>query len=101
MMKNFNKYIQTNKSFFYRSYFSFTEKSQRMENLIKKYMNCKLVEVTDISGNCGAQFDIKVKSKDFKGKTLIEQHRMVNEAIKEELKEVHSIKVKTEYDKDA
>ena len=67
-----------------------------VESKIKNKINCDKLEVTDISGNCGNSFCIKIKSPDFNGKTMIMQHRMVNEALKEELKEIHALQIKSE-----
>jgi stress-induced morphogen len=47
------------------------------------------------AGGCGAMFAIYVESERFRGKTLVQQHRMVNEALKEELASMHGITVQT------
>jgi len=73
----------------------FVEKSI-IENKIKSKIKCDNLEIIDISGNCGTSFSIKLKSPDFKGKTIIMQHRMVNEALKEELKDIHALQIKSE-----
>jgi stress-induced morphogen len=53
------------------------------------------LEIQDSSGGCGDAFSIKIKSSDFKGKSLIEQHRIVNEILKDEVKQIHSLVLKT------
>ena len=40
-------------------------------------------------------FNIVVKSEQFVGLSLLEQHRLVMQALKEELKEVHAFNLKT------
>lgn len=70
-----------------------------IENKIKTKINCEDLEVADISGNCGTSFSIKIKSPDFKGKTMIMQHRMINEVLKDELKEIHALQIKSEASK--
>ena len=67
-----------------------------VENKIRSKINCENLEVVDISGNCGTSFSVKIKSPDFKGKAMIMQHRMVNEALKDELKEIHALQIKSE-----
>jgi stress-induced morphogen len=52
------------------------------------------VTVTDTSGGCGAMFRIRVKSPSFRGKSTIQQHRLVNSCIK--FQEVHGISLETE-----
>lgn len=86
-----NSFITFKKNFF-------VEKAI-LENKIKTKINCENLEVVDISGNCGTSFSIKIKSPDFKGKPMIMQHRMVNEALKDELKEIHALQIKSEASK--
>ena len=45
----------------------------------------------DQSGGCGASFQINIVSDQFKGKRLVQQHKMVKSAIKEEMKEIHAV----------
>ena len=67
-----------------------------LEDKIKQKINCEKLEIEDISGNCGTSFSIKLKSPDFKGKSMIMQHRMVNDALKDELKDIHALQIKSE-----
>ena len=67
-----------------------------LEQKIKQKIKVDSLEVVDLSGNCGSSFLIKIKSPDFKGKTMIAQHRMVNEILKDDLKEIHALQLKTE-----
>ncbi|KFK25275.1 hypothetical protein AALP_AA8G090900 [Arabis alpina] len=52
------------------------------------------LEVIDISGGCGASFEVEVVSEQFEGKRLLERHRMVNAALEEEMKEIHALSIK-------
>jgi stress-induced morphogen len=47
------------------------------------------------SGGCGAQYAIDISSKKFNGLTQLKQHRLVNEVLKEELKQWHAIRLTT------
>ena len=49
------------------------------------------ISVIDQSGGCGASFQINIVSDQFKGKRLVQQHKMVKSAIKEEMKEIHAV----------
>lgn len=80
------------------NFFSFADKKVLEQKLTEK-LKIDGLEVIDTSGNCGAAFIIKIKSPDFNGKTMIAQHRMVNEILKEDLKEIHSLQLKTEESK--
>ena len=99
-----NKAIFNNNNIYSKSSFLniqknlFVEKTI-LENKIKSKINCENLEVVDISGNCGTSFCVKIKSPDFKGKTMIMQHRMVNEALKDEIKDIHALQIKSEASK--
>lgn len=49
----------------------------------------------DESGGCGAKFSVVIVSTVFEGVSPLERHRKVNDCIKEELKEIHAITLKT------
>jgi len=53
------------------------------------------IAVNDISGGCGAMYEIFVESPDFKGIRLVKQHQMVTEALKGEIKDMHGLRVST------
>lgn len=40
-------------------------------------------------------FEISVTAPDFKGLTMVKQHRMVNEALKEQIKDMHGLRIHT------
>jgi len=70
--------------------------TKTIEECLKKSITFESLNVEDTSGNCGAAFKIIIKSKEFNGKGLVQQHRMVTDILKDELKDVHSIVIKTE-----
>lgn len=53
------------------------------------------LDVKDVSGGCGSMFAITVESKAFKGLPMIKQHRLVNDALKEEIAKWHGLQLKT------
>ena len=53
------------------------------------------LDVSILNGDCGEGLSIKINCSEFKGKSLLDQHRMVNEILKEEFKLLHSVIVKT------
>ncbi|XP_063238830.1 bolA-like protein 3 [Bacillus rossius redtenbacheri] len=63
--------------------------------LKQKFPTAKVIEVTDISGGCGAMFEIMVEAQEFKGLKTVKQHRLVNEALKEEIKDMHGLRIHT------
>jgi len=47
------------------------------------------------TGGCGSFYAIHISSPLFKGLTTIKQHRLVNECLKEEVKDIHGLQVST------
>lgn len=41
-------------------------------------------------GGCGQNFELKIVSAMFEGKTTLQKHRMVNEALKDQIALVHA-----------
>lgn len=54
------------------------------------------IKVQDVSGGCGAMFEIHIKAKDFLNLSMVKQHQMVNHALKQEIKEMHGVRIYTE-----
>jgi len=66
-----------------------------LEDLIKKDIPDAHVEVNDLTGTRD-HLDIMVVSDVFKGKLLIDQHQILMDILKEELKSrIHAVKLKT------
>lgn len=53
------------------------------------------LEVQDISGGCGSMYGLDIVSGRFAGLSVIKQHKMVNEVLKEEIKGWHGVQLKT------
>ena len=62
-----------------------------------------VVELTDTSGGCGASYFAVIVSEKFEGLKLLQRHRLVNNALADELKIIHAFQMKTvtptEYEK--
>jgi stress-induced morphogen len=52
------------------------------------------VEVTDISGGCGASFAITVVSPKFANVRLLERHRMIHAVLGDEMTRIHALQLK-------
>ncbi len=50
--------------------------------------------VVDVSDGCGAKFEVECVSPVFEGKTLLARHRLINDALKEEMKTIHALSIK-------
>jgi len=46
-------------------------------------------------GGCGSMYAVNITSPKFRGLSLVKQHQLVNEALKENIKEMHGIQIKT------
>lgn len=58
--------------------------------------NASTLEVVDLSGGCdGGTIRIVVESPKFIGKTVVAQHRLVNEVIADEMKTLHAAVIET------
>ncbi|RWS24433.1 bolA-like protein 3 isoform X2 [Leptotrombidium deliense] len=60
-----------------------------------KFPNAEKIEVNDISGGCGQMFQVSVVCSSFKDKSYVQQHRMVNDALKEQIKSMHALRIQT------
>lgn len=58
-------------------------------------MFCFGKDIQDVSDGCGLQFIALIVSKKFEGLSLLEQHRLVNEVIADEMQSIHSFRMKT------
>ncbi|XP_016124931.1 bolA-like protein 2 [Sinocyclocheilus grahami] len=69
-------------------------------DLIREKLSAEIgaihVDVEDTTPNrCAASFKVLVVSPQFEGKALLQRHRMVNNCLAEELKELHAFEQKT------
>ncbi|KAM3925709.1 bolA-like protein 3 [Leptodactylus fuscus] len=76
---------------------SFASKGEnRITQVLKtKFPLASSVKVVDISGGCGAMYEIHVESEEFKNKRTVQQHQMVNEALQDEIKAMHGLRIFT------
>ncbi|XP_076990714.1 bolA-like protein 3 isoform X2 [Tamandua tetradactyla] len=80
----------------HRTSASQTEGELKVTRILKeKFPRATAVKVTDISGGCGAMYEIKIESEEFKEKRTVQQHQMVNQALKEEIKGMHGLRIFT------
>ena len=53
-------------------------------------MDVTHASVLDISGGCGQSFTAVIVSPAFEGKSALQRHRLVNAALREEIKAIHA-----------
>jgi stress-induced morphogen len=64
---------------------------------LKQTLQATFVQVKDttVGGGCGQMYTIQVESPLFRGKSLVQQHKMVNDALKAEIEGIHGFTLKT------
>jgi stress-induced morphogen len=68
---------------------------QLVENLIKEKLTDAVVEINDMTGTMD-HLEISIWSDHFKGKMLLQQHRLIMDILKEALSgPVHAVKLNT------
>ncbi|XP_076109663.1 bolA-like protein 3 [Mytilus galloprovincialis] len=73
-----------------------TEGEQKIVKVLKeKFPKASDIQALDISGGCGSMYKVYVESAEFSGQRTLNQHRMVKEALKEEIKDMHGLNVVT------
>lgn len=64
--------------------------SDSFREIIMERLEADLVQVEDMSGGCGQAFAVVIVSSKFKGKNKLMRHRLVNNALKEEIAAIHA-----------
>lgn len=58
-------------------------------------LQAKQISVVDTSGGCGAMYEISIQSSDFVGVSRVNQHRMITDTLKEQIKNIHGLRIQT------
>lgn len=62
---------------------------------LNKNLIIPILEIEDKSSGCGESFDLVIVSDDFNGMNLLERQRRVNTILKDLMKEIHALTMKT------
>ena len=46
-------------------------------------------------GGCGSMYSVEIQSDKFKGLGVLKQHRLVKDVLKDDIKDMHGIQIKT------
>ncbi|XP_029577408.1 bolA-like protein 3 [Salmo trutta] len=80
-----------------RTLSSQTDGETRIAHILKeKFPSATSLKVVDISGGCGAMYEVHIESNAFKGKRTVQQHQLVNQALKEEIQGMHGLRIFTD-----
>merc|ERR1711977_335751 len=72
-----------------------TAQEEHIREKLEGELDTEFAQVKDISGGCGSMFEIYVASDDFKGLTLVKQHKLVKGLLADEIAEMHGVTLKT------
>ncbi|KAJ8719904.1 hypothetical protein PYW07_011947 [Mythimna separata] len=71
-------------------------KEQQLSEALKRALpGITYVSVEDISGGCGAMYEVNVEAKEFIGLSRVKQHRLVTETLKSDIAGMHGIRIHT------
>ncbi|XP_036400234.1 bolA-like protein 3 isoform X1 [Megalops cyprinoides] len=80
-----------------RALSSQTDGEVRIAQILReKFPQAASLKVVDISGGCGAMYEIHIESDEFKGKRTVQQHQLVNQALKDEIQAMHGLRIFTD-----
>ncbi|NWI19510.1 BOLA3 protein, partial [Crypturellus soui] len=68
--------------------------------LRERFPRAAALRVRDISGGCGAMYEIHIESEEFREKRTVQQHQMVTQALSEEIKAMHGLRIFTSVPKE-
>jgi len=66
-----------------------------MSRILTERLGAQHVEVKDVSGGCGAFFNVLVVAARFEGLPVMQQHRAVNAALEAEIGKMHGLTIRT------
>ncbi|KAJ7774214.1 bola protein [Mycena maculata] len=72
--------------------FAPSEQNEQVYNPIARFSPSQL-EIKDVSGGCGTFFAITIASEAFQGISMVKQHKLVTQTIKEEIEGIHGLQV--------
>lgn len=78
--------------------YSVTAEEAMIQEKLSKALQPKKLQVMDISGGCGSMFAIEVSSEKFRGLSIVKQHKMVNEILKQDIPRWHGLQLRTKAD---
>ncbi|CAB16299.2 BolA domain-containing protein [Schizosaccharomyces pombe] len=64
--------------------------AQQLELLIQNTLEPTHIEIQDMSGGCGQNFEVIIVSPLFEGKSTLARHRLVNHKLQEVIKDIHA-----------
>ncbi|EST06939.1 BolA protein [Kalmanozyma brasiliensis GHG001] len=72
-----------------------TAGEQKIREILTAKFNPAVLKVQDVSGGCGSFYAIQLSSKEFKGMSTVKAHRLVNSELKDVIKDIHGLQLRT------
>ncbi|KAM9267438.1 LOW QUALITY PROTEIN: bolA-like protein 2 [Morus bassanus] len=70
--------------------------AEELRERLERRLGAEHVEVEETTGRrCASSFRVLVVAAAFRGKGLLQRHRLVNEALGEELERIHALEQRT------
>ncbi|KAL5527552.1 hypothetical protein ACEPAG_6353 [Sanghuangporus baumii] len=70
------------------------EGERRIYSKLQERFNPSQLQVQDVSGGCGTFYAITIASKAFADLPMVQQHRLVNKILKEDIEGIHGLQVR-------
>lgn len=74
---------------------SYAVKQEQVETILKQNLDPIALNVEDVSGGCGTMFRVFIVSTKFEGKSMLQQHQLVQSFLKEEIGQMHGMTLTT------
>ncbi|KAN0080023.1 BolA protein [Tylopilus felleus] len=68
---------------------------QELEQTIRDAFHVSHLEIQDQSSGCGESYAVLLVSEAFEGKNTLARHKMINEALKTHISQMHAFSQKT------
>lgn len=72
-----------------------TEEETLVFDKLAAALNPVHLQIQDLSGGCGQMYAVEVESAKFAGLSMVKQHRLVNDILKEDVARWHGLRIKT------
>ncbi|EGF77320.1 hypothetical protein BATDEDRAFT_13976 [Batrachochytrium dendrobatidis JAM81] len=73
----------------------YTPGERMIHEKLANQLQATRLNVKDISGGCGSMYAVEVASPMFYGISLVKQHRIVTDLLRDDIKAMHGIQINT------
>ncbi|KAF2076261.1 hypothetical protein CYY_002439 [Polysphondylium violaceum] len=97
MQRSFKSLSSLGNQYLKRSFSTASDdaKGNKIRSLLVDQLKPISLDVIDMSGGCGSMYRIDIVSEEFKGKSILNQHRQVNSILKDVIPSLHGLTLNT------